>query len=61
MSRRELPGGREDVLGDRVEDAWVLSENTNIKDFLWVAKPEMLKLGVEARFLGSKVWDTQAG
>lgn len=46
MSRRELAGGREDVLCDGVKDARVFPEDTDVEDFLWVAEPKVLQLRV---------------
>lgn len=50
MGWRELPSRREDVFGYRVEDAWVFSEDSDVKDFLWVAEAKMFKLRVKTCF-----------
>ena len=61
MGWRELPSRRKDVFGYRVEDAWVFSENSNVKNFLRVNETNVLQLRVETCFFGPKVWNTQAG
>ena len=53
--------GREDVLGDGVEDCGIFAENADVKYFLGVAEAEMGKLGVEAGVLGAEVRDAEAG
>jgi len=42
MSRGEFLLCREDILGNREEDARILSENVDVKDLLGVAQTEML-------------------
>ncbi|KAH6608563.1 hypothetical protein Trco_001909 [Trichoderma cornu-damae] len=54
-------GGRDDVLGDRVEDGRVLLEHVNVEDLLRVAQAQVLQLGVQAGPLGSEVGDAQGG
>lgn len=61
MGRRELVGGREDVLGHRVEDGRVIAEDVNVEDLLRVvdAQPQLLQLRVEPGLLGAEIGDAE--
>ena len=61
VGRGEVLGGREDVLGDGVEDGRVFAEKGDVEDFLRVGKAEVGELGVEASFFGAEVGDAEAG
>ena len=54
------PGTRENVLGHRIKDAGIFSEQANVKNFLGVAEAKVLKPRVETGLFGAKIRDSKA-
>ena len=61
MGRGVFFGRREDVLGDRVENARIFSKELDVEDFLRIREAEVFKSRVETGIFGSEVGDPKRG
>lgn len=55
MGGRKLVGRRQNIFSDVVKYAGVVSKQADVKNLLWVAEPEMLKLRVQTCALRTEV------